>query len=121
MIGPVFAMSDRCQSRGYVAANGMLFGVAASRGFDDLDRPGDITDHAYGAFERMQTVLHEAWFDLCDVCAVTVYLADVHRDANTFNTVWQRVFAGHAPARCCVGAVLQGGLLVEMSFTAVRA
>lgn len=120
MTGPVLPLAGRCQSRGFAAPNGMLFGVAASCGFDTPPLGEGIRAHAQGAFARMTEVLDAAGLQRSDVCSVTVYLDDVIGDVAGFNEVWQSYFAGLAPARCCIGARLQMGMLVEMTFCAER-
>ena len=116
---PIFPIDGRNQSRGVRCREGLVIGVAASKGFDTPAPPGDdIGAHAAGAFARMDEVLAEAALSRSDVVFVQVYLHDVLRDVDGFNAVWRDYFQGLSPARCCVGVALQGGMLVELVFTA---
>lgn len=120
MTGPLFTIAGRCQSRAFEAEGGLLFGVAASKGFGEPPLEGGIAAHARGAFVRMEEILVVGGLNRRDVCFVNVYLADVHEDVTAFNAEWRTFFEGHSPARCCVGATLQAGILVEMVFVAQR-
>ena len=117
-IGAIFPIACRCQSRAFRSDGGLLFGVAASKGFDEDPLSGDITEHAEAAFARMSEVLEGAGLTRADVCFVNVYLHDVLKDVAAFNIVWRQYFEGLSPARCCVGVTLQTGILVEMVFVA---
>ena len=118
MTGPVLPIEGRCQSRAYIAPDGTLYGVAASMGFGQPLPGPTVEDHAKSAFGRMEDTLAEAGLALSDVCFVQVFLHDVERDVEGFNTIWRSVFDGLSPARICVGATLQAGMLVEMTFVA---
>ena len=116
---PIFPIAVRNQSRGAISRDGLVFGVTVSKGFDTpAPSPDDIAAHAQGAFRRMEEVLGEAGVGRADVVIVQVYLQDVLRDINGLNAVWCDCFDGLSPARCCIGATLQGGMLVEMVFAA---
>ena len=117
-MGPLLAIADRCQSRGFSAPSGVLFGVAASKGFDEAPIGGGVGEHARSAFRRFDEVLAAAGLGRGDVCFVNVYLNDVVADVAEFNAEWRAYFKDLAPARCCVGATLQPGILVEMVFIA---
>ena len=115
---PIMPISGRCQSRGFAASDGRVYGTAAARGFDE-QHPGDrIEDHAAGAFRRMEEILAEAGLDRRHVVFVQIYLHNVDRDIEGFNAVWRDFFKGLSPGRCCVGASLLMDLLVEMTFIA---
>lgn len=120
MTGPIFPIPGRAQSRGFETHGGLIFGVAASKGFDEPAPPDDITAHAKAAFRRMDEILHAAGLDRSHVGFVNVFLHDVIRDVDGFNAVWHEVFAHLSPARFCVGARLQSLMLVEMAFYAER-
>ncbi len=119
-MGPLLRIADRTQSRGFMTSGGLVLGVAASQGFESPPLPDDISHHAQAAFRRMDEVLGAAELDRTHVCFVNVYLNDIERDVGGFNAVWRDAFRGLAPARCCIGAKLQGTLLVEMTFCAAH-
>ena len=93
--------------------------IAASKVLDgprvDSD---DIAGHANAAFARMDQLLAEVSLERQSVTAVHVFLHDVLRDVEGFNTIWRSYFGSHTPCRYCIGATLQSGMLVEMNFFA---
>lgn len=117
-MGPIFLVPERCQSRAYRGAGGMVFGVAAPKGFDESPTDGGITARSKAAFARMTQILEAADLTRANVCSVTVYLDDVLRDVGGFNAVLRSYFDGFSPARCCVGVTLRAGMLVETAFFA---
>ena len=119
-MGPILPVPGRAQSRGFATQGVLIFGVAASKGFDDPSPPDDIILHAEAAFGRMDEILDAAWLDRSHVCCVNVFLNNVKRDVDSFNIVWRKAFEDLAPARFCVGATLQSTILVEMAFYAER-
>ncbi|MEM7545168.1 MAG: Rid family hydrolase [Pseudomonadota bacterium] len=98
----------------------LVFGVAAAQAVNDPPLIDDVAFQARAAFGRMDEGLECAKPTRAHVSFITIDLQDVTRDVDGFNAVWGEIFTCHSPARCCIGAALQGMLLVEITFCAER-
>lgn len=79
---------------------------------------GDSLTHSQAAFRRTDELLAQVGLTRKNVTAVHIFLHDVLRDVDGFNAAWTEYFEDHPACRYCVGATLQGGMLVEMNFFA---
>jgi len=81
--------------------------------------PGDIEAQTERVLENVRAVLHAAGTDLSRVLKTTVFMQDLEQFAK-MNAVYERAFAGHAPARSTVQvARLPLDVLVEIECIAV--
>ncbi len=108
-----------------VRANGFIF-VSGQLGFLPPVRPGERPPLAQGAaaqteaaLRSLAAILEAAGASLASVVNVTVYIPDVGL-WNEVNSVYERSFGEHRPARAMVPARdLHYGALVEISAIAV--
>ena len=75
---------------------------------------GDVASQATQALKNVASLLEGEGSGLSDVVKTTVFLADI-RDFETMNAAYAEAFAGHRPARSCIGvAGLPRGARVEI-------
>lgn len=108
-----------------VRANGFIF-VSGQLGFLPPARPGERPQLAQGvaaqteaALRSLAAILEAAGASMTSVANVTVYIPDVGL-WNEVNSVYERSFGNHRPARAVVPTrELHYGALVEISAIAV--
>jgi 2-iminobutanoate/2-iminopropanoate deaminase len=65
--------------------------------------PEDIDDQVAIIFDRARANLEKAGSSFDRIVSATVYFTDQARDRKRFDELFGEAFAGHPPARCCVG------------------
>jgi 2-iminobutanoate/2-iminopropanoate deaminase len=107
-------------SRGIVVGNQLY--VAGHAGYepDGKLRPGGIGPETQCALEQIKQVVEAAGFQMTDVVATTVYLADI-KEWGDMNKVYKTFFPEPRPARAAIQVTLGGGARVEISAIAVKA
>jgi 2-iminobutanoate/2-iminopropanoate deaminase len=102
-----------------VAVAGDLVFTAGQVGFDVGGElvSGGISAQTRQALENLRACLRAAGCDVGDVVKVTAFLTDLG-DFEAYNTVYREFFSEPFPARTTVGAVLPGGILVEIEAVA---
>lgn len=102
-----------------VVANGFVF-VAGVGPYDPVTRAvvgTTIEEQTVRTVENIQAVLAEAGCGLGDIVNSTVYLAELHRDWQGFDTTYRSLLTEPYPARATTGAVLKN-ILVEIAVVA---
>jgi len=69
-------------------------------------------------FRQLDDVLDQAGLGKKNLCSACIYLAEVNRDVDEMNAVWQEYLVDHPLSRRCFGVDLQLGMLVEAAFVA---
>lgn len=116
---------------GFVQANEVVGGertvfLAGQVSVDDEGRPlhpGDMGAQVTKSMENLETVLHDAGFDLADVVRLNYYTTDVQSFFAAYGAVAGRLAeAGSRPTSTLLGvsALAFPELLVEIEATAVR-
>ncbi|HUJ93620.1 MAG TPA: RidA family protein [Terriglobales bacterium] len=107
-------------------SDGILVGktlyIAGTEGIDDTGnlKPGGIGPETQTALENIEKVMKAAGFEMKDLVAVTVYLADIH-DFQDMNKVYRTMVPDPKPTRATVQvAALVGNARVEISAIAVK-
>ena len=113
-------------AKGLPFSDGMLVGntlyIAGTEGTDDQGKlkTGGIGPETQAALENIEKVIKAAGFELKDVVAVTVYLADIHEFAD-MNKVYKSFMPDPKPTRATVQV---GGLVnnarIEISAVAAK-
>lgn len=107
-------------SDGIVVGNTLY--VAGQEGSDDSGKlvTGGITAETAAALGNIQRVIKAAGFDLKDIVAVTVYLADIH-EFGDMNKVYKSFLPDPKPARATIqAAALVNNARIEISAIAVK-
>ena len=114
------------ESKGLPFSDGMLVGntlyIAGQEGTDANNKlvAGGIGPETQAALENIQKVVKAAGFELKDVVAVTVYLADIH-EFGDMNKVYRSVMPDPKPTRATVQvAALVNNARIEISAIAVK-
>ena len=80
----------------------------------------DLMSQARQALENLKNIIMDAGLTLNEVASVDVFLTDM-TDLGDFNSVYQRYFSGHKPARAVVAVkALPKGGCVEIKCVAFR-
>lgn len=82
------------------ADGGAIPGVTLDDGGDVVDY--DMAAQCHAVFRNVRAVLESAGADWQDLVDVTVYLTDIKRDFQTFNSIYSDYFASAGPARTTV-------------------
>ena len=83
---------------------------------------GNITAQTMATLANVDLALARAGSSVERVLQVTIWLADIVRDYDGFNAVYDKWVKGHAPTRACVEAkILKPEMLVEVMVVAARA
>ena len=83
---------------------------------------GNITAQTAATLANVDLALARAGSSVEHVLQVTIWLADIVRDYDGFNEVYDEWVKGNAPARACVEAkILKPEMLVEVMVVAARA
>lgn len=104
-----------------VRANGLLYVsgyVAMDPQSGKLD-PGSIEHETRLTLEALERVLEAGGSSLQKLVKVNVFLADIDRDFDGMNRIYEEFFTGEFPARRTVQAKLVHGLKVEIDAVAV--
>lgn len=104
--------------RTHAAAFGpLVFAVATSKKKD-----ADLETQANDCFSYLDSLFEQLGAARGRVLSVTVYLADLEQKAALDKAWWAWVGdnPAHWPQRCCIGATLAPGCLVEMTAVAAR-
>ncbi len=107
-------------SEGIVVGNTLY--IAGQQGTDQngKSKAGGIGPETQGALENIERVVKAAGFQLKDIVAVNVYLADIHEFAE-MNKIYKSFLPDPKPTRTTVqAAALVGGARIEISATAVK-
>jgi 2-iminobutanoate/2-iminopropanoate deaminase len=107
-------------SDGIVVGNTLY--IAGQQGADPSGKlvAGGIGPQTRAALETIETVVKKAGFQMSDVVAVNVYLADIH-DFAAMNEVYKTFFPHPKPTRTTVQVTaLVNGARIEISAIAVR-
>ena len=81
---------------------------------------GDIKKETASALENIRKIVEAAGFNMADIVAVNVYLADV-KEFGAMNEVYREVVPDPKPTRTTVGvAQLIGNARIEISAIAVK-
>lgn len=121
----VRAINPPGMGEGLPFSNGILAGhtlfVAGQQGLDNGKlRSGGIGPETQATLENIRKVLNAAGYDMKDVVAVNVYLADVH-EFGDMNNVYKTFFPDPKPTRTTVQvAALINNARVEISAIAVK-
>jgi 2-iminobutanoate/2-iminopropanoate deaminase len=114
------------ESIGLPFSDGMLVGntlyIAGQEGTDASNKlvAGGIGPETQQALENIQKVVKAAGFELKDVVAVTVYLADIH-EFGDMNKVYRSIMPDPKPTRATVQvAGLVNNARIEVSAIAVK-
>ena len=114
------------ESKGLPFSDGMLVGdtlyIAGQEGTDANNKlvAGGIGPETQQALDNIRNVVKAAGFELKDVVAVTVYLADIH-EFGDMNKVYRSVMPDPKPARATVQvAALVNNARIEISAIAVK-
>jgi len=114
------------ESKGLPFSDGMLMGdtlyVAGQEGTDANNKlvVGGIGPETQQALANIQNVVKAAGFELKDVVAVTVYLADIH-EFGDMNKVYRGFMPDPKPARATVQVTaLVNNARIEVSAVAVK-
>jgi 2-iminobutanoate/2-iminopropanoate deaminase len=114
------------ESKGLPFSDGMLVGdtlyIAGQEGTDANNKlvAGGIGPETQAALDNIQKVVKAAGFELKDVVAVTVYLADIH-EFGDMNKVYRSVMPDPKPTRATVQvAALVNNARIEISAIAVK-
>ena len=102
-----------------VVVDGDLVFTAGQVGFDEQGElvEGGIEAQVRRTLENLVACLEAAGCGTADVLKVNAYLADLGH-FEQYNAVYREVFAEPYPARTTVGALLPGGILVEIEAVA---
>ncbi len=106
-------------------SNGIMVGntlyVAGQEGsIDGKLQPGGIGPETQAALENIQKIVKAAGFEMKDVVAVNVFLADIH-DFGEMNTIYKTYFPDPKPARATIqAAALVNNARIEISAIAVK-
>lgn len=86
------------------------------------DKTLDIKGQAKRALEIAEERFKEAKTNKYNILRAEIFLKDIYRDFQDFNSVWDEwVSSSNPPARACVEANMASeGTLVEIIFTAVK-
>jgi 2-iminobutanoate/2-iminopropanoate deaminase len=113
-------------AKGLPFSDGILVGntlyIAGQEGTDDSGKlkEGGIGPEAQAALENIEKVIKAAGFELKDVVAVTVYLADIH-EFGDMNKVYRGFMPDPKPTRATVQvAALVNNARIEISAVAVK-
>lgn len=104
--------------RTHAAAFGSLvFAVATSK-----QKDADLESQASDCFAYLDSLFEQLGAAKGRVLSVTVYLADLGQKASLDKawSAWVGSNPDHWPQRCCIGATLAPGCLVEMSAIGAR-
>ncbi len=94
-------------------------GIAYMSGAIPWDSSTDIATQAQQVLAQLDERLAEAGSSKDKILSATIWMLDVNRDVAAFNTVWNEwVVPGRAPARSCIQAVIQRGVLLEIAVIA---
>ena len=96
--------------------------IAGQEGTDPAGKlkPGGIEAEAQAALDNIAGVVKKAGFQMKDIVAVTVYLADIH-DFAAMNQVYKRVMPDPKPTRATIqAAALVNNARIEISAIAVK-
>jgi len=107
-------------SDGVVVGNTLY--IAGQEGTDQAGKlkPGGIDAEAQAALDNIAGVVKKAGFQMKDIVAVTVYLADIH-DFAAMNQVYKRVMPDPKPTRATIqAAALVNNARIEISAIAVK-
>jgi 2-iminobutanoate/2-iminopropanoate deaminase len=114
------------ESKGLPFSDGMLVGdtlyIAGQEGTDANNKlvAGGIGPETQAALDNIQKVVKAAGFELKDVVAATVYLADIH-EFGDMNKVYRSVMPDPKPTRATVQvAALVNNARIEISAIAVK-
>src|SRR2546430_15127973 len=114
------------ESKGLPFSDGMLVGntlyIAGQEGTDTNNKllAGGIGPETQQALENIENVVKAAGFELKDVVAVTVYLADIH-EFGDMNKVYRSVMPDPKPARATGQvAALVHNARIEISAISVK-
>ena len=103
-----------------IVANGLLY--TAGMGPHDPatgEVVGDtITEQAQQVLQNLSALLAARGLDFSDVVKVTAHLADLHRDYEAYNAVYEQTLPHPYPVRTTVGSTLDRKL-VEIDMVAV--
>src|SRR5579875_2574853 len=120
------AGSSQAYATGLPFSDGIVVGntlyIAGQQGADQSGKlvAGGIGPQTRAALETIETVVKKAGFQMSDVVAVNVYLADIH-DFAAMNEVYKTFFPNPKPTRTTVQvAALVNGARIEISAIAVR-
>eukprot|EP00929_Paragymnodinium_shiwhaense_P114111 TRINITY_DN8242_c0_g1_i1.p2 TRINITY_DN8242_c0_g1~~TRINITY_DN8242_c0_g1_i1.p2 ORF type:complete len:122 (-),score=50.67 TRINITY_DN8242_c0_g1_i1:176-541(-) len=102
----------RCE---YVCFNGMVFTVAIPRGFKEGD---DLATQSKLMLEDLDRRLAAAGSDKSRLIEATIFVADMSKKKEFDDAFVAWIPEGCNPSRCCVGAELGGGMLVEIKVSA---
>lgn len=104
-----------------VVADGDLVYTAGQVAFDERGElvPGGMEAQVRRTLENLTACLRAAGCGLEHVLKVNAYLADLG-EFETYNAVYREFFREPYPARTTVGALLPGGILVEIEAVARR-
>ncbi|MGA1932448.1 RidA family protein [Arcobacter sp. YIC-464] len=97
-------------------------GVIYLAGIVSDDKTLDIKGQAARALEIVETRLNQAGSNKDSILRVEIFLKDIYRDFQDFNSVWDDwVSKENPPARACVEANMASTTtLVELIVTAVK-
>ena len=107
-------------SEGIVVGNTLY--IAGQQGIDESEKlkPGGIGPETRAALENLAKVVKAAGFELKDVVAVTVYLADI-KEFSEMNKVYRSFMPDPKPTRATVQvAALYDNARIEISAIAVK-
>ncbi|UCM99623.1 RidA family protein [Sulfurimonas sp. SWIR-19] len=105
-----------------IVANGIVYtsgqiALTASGGDELLQE--DVSIQTVAVLKNLQAVLEEAGSSLQDVVKTTIFLADMN-DFATVNTIYEKAFGEHKPARATVAVkTLPKNALVEIDAVAL--
>ncbi|MGH9470166.1 MAG: RidA family protein [Terriglobia bacterium] len=107
-------------SDGIVVGNMLYVSGTQGTGSDGKLASGGIGPQTRAALELIERVVKNAGFQMGDVVAVNVYLADIH-DFGAMNKIYTTFFPSPKPTRTTVQvASLVNGAKIEISAIAVR-
>jgi 2-iminobutanoate/2-iminopropanoate deaminase len=107
-------------SDGIVVGNTLY--IAGQQGADDSGKlvAGGVTAETKATLENIQKVIKAAGFDLKDIVAVNVYLADIH-EFGDMNKVYKSFLPDPKPTRTTIQAAgLVNNARIEISAIAVK-
>lgn len=113
-------------TEGFPFSDGIVVGntlyIAGQQGTDDKGKlpAGGVAAETQATLENIQKVVKAAGFELKDIVAVNVYLADIH-EFGDMNKVYKSVMPDPKPTRTTIqAAALVNNARVEISAIAVR-
>ena len=107
-------------SDGIVAGNTLYVAGQEGTGAGDKLAAGGIGPETTAALDNIQKVVKAAGFEMKDIVAVTVYLADIH-DFPEMNKIYKNVMPDPKPARATIqAAALVNDARIEISAIAVK-